>query len=196
MKVCIAFALLLLLINFGCSQSNKVIRVHGSEITLNNSGLRTYDAKLFTGQVVTYYPNGQLASLDEFADGRRHGIAQKWFRDGVLSFESNYRKGVREGYTQSWWYNGNIRSSTFFEAGKAQGEAWSWYRNGNKFKRYNFVDGQPSGIQQAWRLNGKLFSNFEYKNGRIFGLRKSNTCVGLEDENISLDYYRNQAGDS
>ena len=68
-----------------------------------------------------------------------------------------------------------------------------WYRSGEKFKRFNFKSGQPNGLQQAWLKNGKLFSNFEYKNGRIFGLRKANNCVGLEDEEISIDYYRLQS---
>jgi antitoxin component YwqK of YwqJK toxin-antitoxin module len=48
----------------------------------------------------------------------------------------------------------------------------------------NYVDGQEVGLQQAWRRNGKLFSNYEYINGRVFGLKRSNMCVELENEEV------------
>ncbi|BCO19431.1 hypothetical protein KUC3_22880 [Alteromonas sp. KC3] len=174
----------------------EVSRVDSSEISVNSAGLRVYNHTPFTGEVISYHSNGNVSSREDFVEGRRQGVARKWFADGTLAYEAHYQNGIREGYTRSWWFNGNQRSETFYESGKTQGQAWLWYRNGNKFKRFNFEAGQPSGLQQAWRLNGILFSNFEYKNGRIFGLRKLNNCVGLEDEKISVDYYRNQAGNS
>ena len=170
--------------------------VLNTELATNHQGLRMLNDVPFSGEMITRYPSGKMAALEEFKDGRRHGVVQKWFESGQLAFLSHYTSGVRDGVTKSWWFNGNQRSTAFFVNGKAEGEAWQWYRNGNKFKRFNYLAGQPSGLQQAWRKNGKLFSNFEYKNGRIFGLRKSNNCVGLEDEKISVDYYRNQAGDA
>lgn len=164
-----------------------------SEVSVNASGERVFNGDLLTGSVVSYFDNGSIRSIDDFVEGRRHGFSRKWFADGVLGYESRYEKGQRSGYTRSWWFNGNMRSERFFEAGKPEGEAWAWYRNGNVFKRFNFNNGKPVGVQQAWRLNGTLFSNFQYKNGRVFGLKKSNNCVGLEDEQISFDYYRDQA---
>lgn len=163
-----------------------------SEISLSLSGERLYKSKPFTGEAVTYHANGQLATADQFLDGRREGYAKKWFADGLLGYESNYHAGTRRGTTRSWWYNSNLRSETFFVDGQAEGIGWHWYRSGVKFKRFNYAAGKPVGIQQAWRRNGKLFSNFEYKNGRIYGLRKSNTCVGLEDEVLSANYYESQ----
>lgn len=174
----------------------EVSSVDSSEISVNSAGQRIYNHTPFTGEVISYHINGNVFLKEYFVDGRRHGMARKWFSDGTLAYEANYQNGRREGFTRSWWFNGNQRSETFYESGKTQGQAWLWYRDGNKFKRFNFKDGKPFGIQQAWRVNGKLFSNFEYRNGRIFGLRKSNNCVGLEDEKISVDYYRNQASNS
>ena len=48
----------------------------------------------------------------------------------------------------------------------------------------HYIDGQEVGLQQAWRQNGKLYSNYHYINGRVFGLKRSNMCVGLEDEKV------------
>lgn len=163
-----------------------------AEVSINKTGERVYHNKIFSGEMRTYHANGQLASAEQFLNGRRQGYSKKWFADGLLGFESNFVSGLREGATRSWWYNGMTRSETFYVAGKSEGVAWHWYRSGAKFKRFNFVAGKSSGLQQGWRENGKLFTNFEYKNGRIYGLRKANSCVGLEDENISADYVKSQ----
>ena len=176
--------------------TEKPLQIEASEIQLNNKGLRTYQGHLFTGEVVSYHDNGELASQEQFLGGRRHGHARKWFATGKLAYRSSYISGRREGSTLSWWFNGNPRTKYHYVKGKAEGKAWSWYRNGNKFKEFNFIAGQPSGLQRGWRQNGKLFSNFEYKNGRTFGLKKANTCIGLEDEKLSFDYEIVQTNES
>jgi antitoxin component YwqK of YwqJK toxin-antitoxin module len=173
-------------------QAKYKLTVDKSQVFINKQGERVHQNIPFTGEMVTYHTNGVLASAEQFTHGRRQGYAKKWFKDGTLGYESHYVAGAREGATRSWWSNGISRSETLFVNGKADGVAWNWYRTGEKFKRFNYIAGQSAGIQQAWRQNGKLFSNFEYKNGRIYGLRKSNNCVGLEDEVVSLDYYQSQ----
>ena len=190
----IIFFLIMLPLAVNLQYTNAKARVHISSISINDLGQRTKNGVPYSGEVISYYTNGKVESLEEFYEGRRNGFARKWFDDGVLAYESHYTNGFRNGHTRSWWFNSNKRSETFFKNGKVEGDAWLWYRNGNKFKHFSFKNGQPEGIQQAWRLNGKLFSNFEYKNGRIFGMRKSNNCVGLENDKISVDYYQNQAG--
>lgn len=167
--------------------------VDKSEISINQKGERVYQNKPFTGEVVSYNSSGQLLRSDHFLNGRRQGAARRWFADGLLSYEANYVNGIREGAEKSWWFNGNPRSETHFVGGKADGAAWNWYRSGKKFKKFNYTAGLPTGLQQGWRRNGQLFTNFEYKNGRIYGLRKSNTCVGLKNEAISLSYYKEQS---
>lgn len=190
----IAFALLIVFLWWKVVDAP--LRVTDTDIAINAQGLRILEDAPFSGEVVRRHPNGVVAAIEQFKNGRRHGLFRQWFNTGELAFESFYQSGRREGHTRSWWFNGNPRSVTYYVNGLPDGEARSWYRSGLPFKRFNYVQGQPSGLQQAWRENGKLFSNFEYKNGRVFGLRKANTCVGLENENISVDYYRAQSGDS
>ncbi len=59
-----------------------------------------------------------------------------------------------------------------------------WYKGGAKFKELNLVNGREEGLQKAWRENGKIYNNYEAKNGRIFGLKRSNLCYKLEDEEV------------
>lgn len=174
------------------SSEDKTLVVDKSEISINKRGARVYLGAPFTGEMVSYHSSGGLASADQFVNGRRQGYAKKWFVDGILGYQSNYVSAVRDGPNRSWWFNGNPRSEAFYVNGKVEGIAWRWYRNGEKFKRFNYSAGKPVGMQKAWRKNGTLSSNFEYKNGRIYGLRKTNSCVGLEDEVVSVDYYKSQ----
>lgn len=173
-------------------QTKHMLIVDKSEISINKRGARVYQNIPFTGEMVSYHTSGKLASADQFVNGRRQGYSKKWFKDGVLGYQSNYESGVRDGANRSWWFNGNPRSETFYINGKVEGVAWRWYRNGAKFKRFNYAAGKSVGMQKAWRKNGTLSSNFEYKNGRIYGLRKTNSCVGLENEVVSVDYYKSQ----
>ncbi|MFT2089533.1 toxin-antitoxin system YwqK family antitoxin [Paraglaciecola sp. 2405UD69-4] len=174
-----------------CYQPNaKVLK---ADVSINKQGQRVYQNKPFTGVMVSYFDSGQLATADEFVNGRRQGFAKKWFTNGKLAYHANYNHGQRDGFSRSWWVNGKRRSEFFYITGKPEGVAWRWYRSGAKFKRFNYKMGKPAGLQQAWRENGKLSSNFEYKNGRTYGLKKANSCVGLENEVISPGYYQAQA---
>jgi hypothetical protein len=179
---------------FAWAQLQKPLVVEDAEVSISLSGERIYQGKPLTGEAVTFHANGQLATSDQFVEGRRNGYARSWFENGVMGYEAHYYAELKDGISRTWWSNGTQRSEVVFADGLQEGEGWYWYRSGAKFKKSNHLAGQPVGIQQAWRENGELFSNFEYKNGRIFGLRKSNTCVGLEDEQISPEYYHEQAG--
>lgn len=148
------------------------------------TGLRMYQNSPFTGDAVTFYPNGQMAKLAHFEQGLRDGFLRQWFENGTLAFDSHYVFGVLEGITRSWWSNGNMRSESVYHQGKVNGASLQWYATGERFKKMNYVDGVEAGLQQAWRRNGKLFSNYQYINGRVFGLKRSNMCVGLENEEV------------
>lgn len=178
---------------FSMWKESQPLVANENEITINRTGERVYQGEIFTGEMVSYYPSGQKAESIEFVDGRRSGYSRKWFETGLLGSEIYYQNGRREGFARSWWINGNLRTEAFYIEGKKEGESWTWYRSGAKFKKGNFSQGQPVGIQQGWRENGDLFSNFEYRNGRVYGLNKANTCMGVEDETLSPEYYGNQS---
>ena len=160
-----------------------------SELSIDQSlGLRVFQGEPFTGEAIKRDAAGAISSTEQFKDGKRDGVTRKYFPNGQLNYEAYFADGKREGLSRSWWSNGNLRSETLFQNGLEEGVSWSWYQTGEKFKRYNFDNGQPSGLQQAWRKNGKLYSNYEYRNGRTYGLNRADLCVGIEDEQISMDY--------
>lgn len=180
-------------ITLGAWINSSPLVVNSEEISRNARGELTYKDKLFTGEVVSYHTPEQLASSDQYVDGRRQGYSIHWFENGIKASEIYYERGRREGFARSWWSGGTLKSKTFYIDGKKEGEVWSWYQSGAKYKRTHFSQGRPTGIQQAWRENGDLFSNFEYKNGRVYGLNKADTCMGVKNEVLSSSYYKDQS---
>ncbi|WOJ98212.1 toxin-antitoxin system YwqK family antitoxin [Congregibacter brevis] len=169
-------------------QTNRLV-VDKSLVSIERStGNRMYQGSIFSGDAVTYHPSGQLATLEQFEDGRWHGRSSRWFESGALSQESFYDRETPTGTHRSWWPNGKLKSQSQYVNGKLDGALLKWYESGEIFKKLNYRDGRTAGLQQAWRENGALFANHEFRNGRVFGLNNSNMCSGLKDEKIAVDY--------
>lgn len=161
------------------------ISVHKSELEMHpNLGLMLFKNQPFSGTSLRFYNEDVNAESIQYINGKRHGLYQKWFPDGTLSFEANYLDGLQHGKTRTWWKNGNLRSEAYYENGVANGIQKQWYKSGAKFKEMSIINGKEEGLQKAWRENGKIYNNYEAKNGRIFGLKRANLCYQLEDENV------------
>ncbi|WOJ92249.1 toxin-antitoxin system YwqK family antitoxin [Congregibacter variabilis] len=170
-------------------QPTSGLTVHKSLISIEPStGNRMYEGSIFSGDAVTYHPSGQMATLEQFKDGRWHGRSSRWFEGGTLSQESFYNRETPTGTHRSWWPNGKLKSRSQYVNGKLNGALLKWYESGEIFKKLNYRDGNTDGLQKAWRENGALFANHEFRNGRVFGLNNSNMCTGLKDEKIAANY--------
>ena len=159
----------------------------------NGHGEVTLNGDLFTGKLVTFDTKGGILDQTHYVNGRRDGLSRSWFKNGVLGFEAHYVNGRKNGLVRSWWQNGNLRTQEYRKSGRREGVGLSWYPSGALFKKTNHEQGRVVGIQQIWRENGKISSNFEYRNGRRYGLFKSIPCMGVEDEKLSLSYYKDQS---
>ena len=162
--------------------------VSTDSLTLNQlEGIIYQESTPFTGISVSYFSNNLVAEKITYLNGQREGLRQKWFPSGELSYEANYQSNKVDGIVKTWWYNGNLRSTSSFVEGKPHGTQKQWYVSGQIFKEQNLTFGKEEGLQKAWRKNGKIYANYEAKNGRIFGLKRSNLCYELNDENIVYD---------
>lgn len=172
--------------DFGISMKINDIEVLKDSLRLiPEKGLVFYKDEPFSGISIEYYPDDlSLAERMPYHEGIKHGHTQKWFEDGLLSYEAYYDKGQLIDSSRTWWKNGNIRSQSFYIDGEIHGTQRQWYISGALFKELNYNMGVEEGMQKAWRENGKIYNNFETKNGRIFGLKRANLCFSLDNEEI------------
>jgi antitoxin component YwqK of YwqJK toxin-antitoxin module len=181
---------LVLLCVVGCNQNDhiKIIpdtQVHKKEVILHpNEGKWYYKNQPFSGFVVIYHKNGVLAKRVGYYNGKKEGLAQKWFPEGSLLKTSTFTENKLTGKVRSWWLNGTINTESNYIDGKKHGIQKKWYANGQLSRQTTSHHGKEEGLQQAWLDNGKIYANYEVKNGRIFGLKRSNLCYQLNDENI------------
>lgn len=165
------------------TQIDTAVIVNKDSLILNgNKGVWSYKNQPFTGYAVRFYANDSLKEKTGFLNGKKQGVYNVWFENGVLKLESNYNQNTLEGTYKAWWNNGVLASETNYVKGKKQGVEQKWFSNGELSKKSNLLEGKEDGLQQAWLENGKLYVNYEAKNGRIFGMRRANSCYQLKDE--------------
>ena len=179
---------LLLLCFFSCKKTKEPFTLLVVEKSTLNRDLKTgimlYNNLAFTGKAQLFYRTNSLAEETFYVNGIKHGLRLKWFPNGNQSFSGNYQNGRRDGEVKSWWNNGQLRTLAFYKKGVATGTQKEWYKSGQLFKKYTLIDGQEAGLQQAWRENGQLYNNYVAKAGKIYGLKRSNLCFKLQNEQI------------
>ncbi|MEM9076980.1 MAG: toxin-antitoxin system YwqK family antitoxin [Bacteroidota bacterium] len=143
-----------------------------------------YEEAPFNGYLVETYENGQIAEKTGFVYGKRQGPSLKWYKNGKLYSEKNYMSNRLEGTSKTWWPNGQKSSESNYMNRQRHGYQKKWYPDGQVTSITHFNQGKEEGLQQAWLKTGKLYVNYEAKNGRFFGLRRSNLCYQLKDEEV------------
>ena len=201
---CARFAALVLLVGtaVGCGQKSDVPTV-ASEPTVeltapedcvdesfieydNQTSTFWHQGALFSGQMVSFYPDGAPKERIEIVNGKKQNQSTYWFSDGTLKQVATYHQGKLHGEKLVWTKDSlyTLTGQLNYRHGKAHGEQKQWYRTGELYKVLHMNMGQEKGLQQAFRKNGDLYANYEAKNGRIFGLKKAALCYGLEDEQL------------
>ncbi len=136
----------------------------------------------FSGHAVLFHPDSSLAEKVGFVDGKREGLAHKWYQDGQLQKESFYRANKLDGTVRIWASGPEkvLVVESRYVAGVRHGLQQRWYPDGTPLNKRNLVNGQEVGMQQAWLPTGKIYINYEAKNGRTFGLKKATLCYQLD----------------
>lgn len=181
--------ILFVLIHSSCKQKQQdaLLKVPESALELHkHSGSFLLHGEAFTGSSFKNYPNGKISRVINYFEGQKHGKMILFFKSGDTSYIANYLNGRLNGKITGWWNNGKLRSERNYLDGKVHGEQKQWYKSGAKFKRLHYKNGIENGMQQEWTEDGKLYNNYENRNGRIYGLKRSNLCFELEDEEIQF----------
>jgi antitoxin component YwqK of YwqJK toxin-antitoxin module len=113
---------LAILLLMGCSgyatqETTRAIDLKDRQIT-NGTVYQDDETDPYTGEVNSYYTNGQKASEELYVDGKKHGKSRGWHENGQLKLE------------------------VLFVDGKEHGQAITWDENGREQLEVNYVDGK------------------------------------------------------
>ena len=93
----------------------------------------------YTGWVKDMYPDGQVAKLFHFEDGKMDGAQAEWYEDGQKSYEVHFKEDKQDGRVTTWWGNGQKMLEGQFKGGKLM-SAESWSLEGSAIGKH-LVDG-------------------------------------------------------
>ena len=128
--------------------------LNGSEIHVHWSKCKTHDVR--TTIQKSFYRNGQLREAMPLRNGRRHGVARVWHKNGVLASEEPYQTAC------------------------CMASAASGMKPGRLLGKYRMVHG--TGIQRAWHDNGKLQMEFSTVRGEFCGRNR----IWLRDGTLAV----------
>lgn len=121
-----------------------------------------------------FYPSGKLKSRTNFKPksegGRRHGLEEKFWETGELSYKSFYDNGLLQGLKEGYMESGHLVVATNYVDDEREGVEKYFYRNGNVETIINWKDGKREGPYLSYYRNGNLEEKKYFKNGREDGL--------------------------
>ncbi|MEP0365944.1 MAG: membrane-binding protein [Cyclobacteriaceae bacterium] len=193
--------LVLLLITIGChrpedrSGNVEVLNMvpdleWGTEETYYDRMTSTWrfkaDSNVVSGYIISYFGNGAIQKKTGLVEGRKEGLQHTYYPNGQLRFSESYADNKLNGKVKRWGLEEGYQllAELNYKDGKLHGEQKKWYATGELHKLMLIENGVENGMQKAFRKNGALYANYEAKNGRTFGLKRSNLCYELDDEQV------------
>ena len=144
------------------------------------------DSNRVSGYIISYFVDGSIQKKIGLIEGRKEGVQLTYYPSGELRFSESYADNKLDGKVMRWGIEEGYQllAELNYKEGKLHGEQRKWYATGELHKLMHIDNGVENGMQKAFRKNGALYANYEAKNGRTFGLKRSNLCYELDDEQV------------
>ncbi|HEY1170133.1 MAG TPA: hypothetical protein VGH19_02080 [Verrucomicrobiae bacterium] len=111
------------------------------------------------GSVISLDETGHEFSIQQYREGKEHGIYCFFKVDGSFSHLTSSRDGVMDGPRISCWTNGLLSGADIFSKGKKTGLSRTWDRTGKLIDEGTFDGYQPIGTHTFWLHHNKAKSH-------------------------------------
>ena len=112
--------------------------------------------------------NGKLDLTGQYEEGERIGEWEYFHANGETSAKGSYKNGVREGVWQSWDEKGKLDEEKFYVAGNLEGEYKEW-KNKKLIQSGQYKADEMNGEWTRYWENGKVDEKGTYENGNKVG---------------------------
>ena len=152
----------------------RILDGHGTRVTRSNEGDLLAKDTVKNGQMierVTYYANGDPASVTPFENGAIHGTRLTFLQGGLPNTVEQWVQGVQDGTTIVYQNGEKTSELTYFQGnkhgiehrfrdGELLVEEVCWQDNVQHGQRKIYVDGE---VKIEWYHNGELVSRNTYE---------------------------------
>lgn len=138
------------------------------EKTLQMSGSYTdTSCKVAQGNFKYFHSNGNLESMGDFVNGKKHGVWISYHANGMMHDSATYDNGNRTGTALSWHSNGFLSDSSVYNT-DGSGVSVSWFDNGSPASAGRYSPGyKKTGKWKYFHKNGKPSANEVYDIGKL-----------------------------
>ena len=120
-----------------------------------------------------YRDNGTLSTREEFSEGKRNGIEQKFYQNGInVAEEINWIDDTKEGVWKQFYNNGLPKLLANYSNGVLVGAFASWYPNGHKELEGYYDNGLAQGDWKRYDENGDFLATIKYEDGVILNIEE------------------------
>ena len=106
------------------------------------------------GELVRWWPNGEIHSIGQYMNGKKHGKFEWWYDSGTLKETRFWNDDKPVGITTQWYENGNKYAEATYNKGALSGKLVWWYEDGQKKEEVNFINGERDGFAYWWYSTG------------------------------------------
>jgi antitoxin component YwqK of YwqJK toxin-antitoxin module len=188
MKNSLIFLIVCFSMCFSCNSHKKdmVVLENNKNLRLDN-GILNYNNVPFTGIVKAYYDATNLKFEAYYVNGKKQGVENVWYANGVKLSERYYSNGFKVGKHKGWWENGTLKFEYHFNKdGDYDGTVKEWYESGKLLRNFNYVKGQEVESQRLWNPDGSIKANYIVKDGERFGLIGLKKCYTVTINNNEI----------
>ncbi len=142
----------------------------------------------YSGTATAEHASGKKKMEIEIKDGKIHGKAKEWEKNGEKIFESHYQYGIQVGQETQWYATGDKKLEINYIDGKANGVCKEWYKNGQLKSEGSYTNGKEDGLHQWWYSTGEKDQVVPFNNGLTNGIVKNwhkNGVLSLESTYVN-----------
>ena len=107
----------------------------------NNAVLKEDMTQRHTGWVKSLHPNGKVATLGFYQNGKEEGVHSSWWESGYQLYEINYTQGLKHGLMRTWNDGGSLLLELNYNKGKEHGYHTIYNMDGTTLRQWSYVDG-------------------------------------------------------
>lgn len=89
------------------------------------------------GKAIINYPSGEVQATGMMVAGKKDGLWQSYYKNGIRLSTVVFSSGVQNGETYNYYENGTLRYKGTFENGKKVGLWYYYTKYGNLDKQVN-----------------------------------------------------------
>jgi uncharacterized protein len=125
------------------------------------------EVKEETANIVTYFPNGNVALKFSIDHGYKNGAYLKNFENGKPAVEATYIDNEIEGVYKVYYLNGNLKRLENYLYDELDGKCVEYHENGKVARETTYLFGYKHGISKTYDATGKLTGTTTYYYGKI-----------------------------